>query len=149
MYLKLLALTLPLLFMTSVSATVIYKWVDENGVTHYSQQIPESTDEQSKSKKLYSEDIEPKAIGTVAPTARKEESKELSQAQEDAAAINEHDKEQAIEICKNAKYNLDILMTHTKLNSKNQQTGEVVAVTEEQRQDKIKTQKERVTLFCK
>lgn len=149
MYPKLLALTLPLLFITSVSATVIYKWVDKNGVTHYSQQIPENADEKSKSTKLYSEDIEPKAIGTVAPTVRKEEAKELTQAQQDAAAINEHDKEQAKEICKNAKYNLDILMTHTKLNNKDQQTGEVVAVTEEQRQEKLKMQKQRIELFCK
>ena len=148
MHPRFLALVLPLLFMTSVSATVIYKWVDENGVTHYSQQIPENANDQSKSTKLNSEDIEPKAIGTVAPTARKKE-KELSQAQQDAAAINEHDKEQAKEICNNAKYNLDILMTHTKLNSKDQRTGEVVAVTEEQRQEKIKMQKQRIKLFCK
>ena len=149
MYPRFLALVLPLLFMASVSATVIYKWVDKNGVTHYSQQIPENANDQSKSTKLYSEDIEPKAIGTVAPTALKEEENELSQAQQDAAAINENDKEQAKEICKNAKYNLDILMTHTKLNSKDQQTGEVVAVTEEQRQEKIKVQKQRIKLFCK
>ncbi|EDQ01200.1 hypothetical protein KT99_20876 [Shewanella benthica KT99] len=40
-------------------------------------------------------------------------------------------------------------MSHTKLNSKDQQTGEVVAVTEEQRQEKIKMQKQRIKLFCK
>ncbi|BAJ03393.1 DUF4124 domain-containing protein [Shewanella violacea] len=149
MYSRLLALALPLLFVTYVSATVIYKWVDDNGVTHFSQQIPENADEQSKSEKLYSEDIEPKSIGTVAPIASSKEPTKLSQAQQDAAQINQFDKEQAKEICKNAKYNLDILVTHTKLNSKDQQTGEVVAVTEEQRQQKIKMQKQRVALFCK
>ncbi|NRB25192.1 DUF4124 domain-containing protein [Shewanella sp.] len=145
---RFLVLVLPLLFITSVSATVIYKWVDEHGVTHYSQQIPENVIDQSKSTKLNSEDIEPKAIGTLAPTARKKE-KALSQAQQDAVVINEHDKEQAKEICNNAKYNLDILMTHTKLNSKDQQTGEVVAVTEELRQEKLKMQQQRIELFCK
>nr|WP_232504269.1 DUF4124 domain-containing protein [Shewanella benthica] len=57
--------------MTSVSATVIYKWVDESEVTHYSQLIPENANDQSTSTKLNSEDIEPKAIGTVTPTARR------------------------------------------------------------------------------
>lgn len=67
---RFLVLALPLLFITSVSATVIYKWVDEHGVTHYSQQNPENVIDQSKSTKLNSEDIEPKAIGALAPTAR-------------------------------------------------------------------------------
>ncbi|WP_083700296.1 DUF4124 domain-containing protein [Shewanella sp. UCD-KL12] len=147
MYKTFLAICLLLLFASPSSATVIYKWVDKDGVTHYSQQIPEGHEQQSKSKKIYSEDIEPKLIGTVAPTPRKEE--EQTQAQQDAALINENDKEQAKEICKNAKYNLDLLTTHTKLNSKDGETGAVTAVTEEQRQEKIKQQKERIKLFCK
>lgn len=148
MYGKILTLTLTLLFIPALSATVIYKWVDENGVTHYSQQIPEDSEQQNEPKKLYSEDIEPKVIGTVAPTIRQEK-KEQSQAQQDAALINEQDQEQAKEICKSAKHNLNILLTHTRINNTDDGTGVVTALTEEQRQQRITLQKQRIKLFCK
>ena len=148
MYAKTLTLCISLFLIAPSSATVIYKWVDKDGVTHYSQQIPENTEHQSKSKKLYSEDIEPQLIGTVAPSVRTEENQQ-SQAQQDAAKINEHDKEQAKEICKNAEYNLNILETHSRLNRKDKETGEVTSITAEQRQERIKQQKQRIKLFCK
>ena len=53
------------LFIGPVSAGVIYTWVDENGVTHYSQQAPQQ--ENIKAEKLYSEDLEQAKVGFIAP----------------------------------------------------------------------------------
>ncbi len=65
-----------------------------------------------------------------------------------AAMIKQADKKQAKLICKNAQHSLNVLTTHSKLNKKNKDTGEVVAMTEEQRQASITEQRERVKLFC-
>lgn len=145
------SLLITLTSVASVSANTIYTWVDDNGVTHYSQQPPSPTDSPTNSaftNKLYSEDIEPKRIGTVAPLKPITQNKQASELEKKAAAINLADKQQAQQVCENAKHSLNVLTTHTKLNKKNNETGEVVAMTEEQRQASIAEQNERIRLFC-
>ena len=124
-------------------ATDIYTWVDDNGVTHYSQQPPAG----KQAKTLNSQAIEPGKIGTVAPVQR-EEKPELSNAEQDAAAIKARDQAQAQKLCDSAKFNLDVLQTHTRLQRKDDKTGEPVRMTEEERQTAIKEQQERIRLFC-
>jgi len=124
-------------------AADIYKWVDDKGVTHYSQQPP--VDKQVKT--LDSTAIEPGKIGTVAPVKR-EATPEPSQAEQDAAAIKARDQAQAQKLCDSAKFNLDVLQTHTRLQRKDDKTGEPVRMTEEERQTAIKEQQERIRLFC-
>ncbi|WP_259649492.1 DUF4124 domain-containing protein [Shewanella sp. MBTL60-007] len=130
-----------------VLANVIYTWVDDKGVTHYSQQPPENTQEQSNPDKLYSEDIEPKQIGTVAPSASVAD-KAPTDLEKKAAAITQNDKKQAEGICKNAQHSLNVLTTHSKLNKKDAESGKVVAMTEEQRQAAIAEHKQKIKLFC-
>ncbi|MGS0683239.1 DUF4124 domain-containing protein [Shewanella sp. 125m-7] len=136
------------LYIFNVQASVIYTWVDDNGVTHYSQQPPEPTQSTTETDKLYSEDINPKQIGTVAPLAKVAQNSGPSDLETNAAMIKQADKKQAKLICKNAQHSLNVLTTHSKLNKKNKDTGEVVAMTEEQRQASITEQRERVKLFC-
>ncbi|WP_041416072.1 DUF4124 domain-containing protein [Shewanella halifaxensis] len=130
-----------------VRANVIYTWVDDKGVTHYSQQPPERNIEQTKPDKLYTEDIEPRQIGTVAPSAPIT-NKTPTDLEIKAAAITQNDHKQAERICKNAKHSLNVLTTHTKLNKKDAESGKVVAMTEEQRQAAITEHKQKIKLFC-
>jgi len=145
---KKLIFTLALLLTVPVSATVIYKWVDKKGVTHYSQQIPQENVATTEPTKLLSEDIEPQPIGFIAPKARTTASPMLSQAWQDAALIKKQDKKQAKAICSRAKHNLNLLTTHSRIRSADKESGKVTALTEEARQARIKTQQTRVKLFC-
>lgn len=132
---------------SSINANAIYTWIDDNGVTHYSQQPPASN--QASSKKLYSEDIEPKHVGTIAPTKSVPDLNQPSELEQKAAAIGLADKQQAQQVCQNAQHSLNVLTTHTKLTKKNSTTGELVSMTEEQRQAEIVEQNQRIKLFCK
>lgn len=144
MFTKTLVLVLTLISIGSASATVIYKWVDKDGVTHYSQQVPEN----ASTDKIYSEDIEQQPIGFIAPKARPA-APEPSEEEKNAARIKEQNKEQAANICESAKHSLKVLTTHSRFISKDEATGEMVAMREEDRQAKITAQEERIKLFCK
>lgn len=132
------------LYSTDIYATEIYTWVDEHGVTHYSQEPPEH----NQVKKIYSEDIKPAKIGSVSPQATIKVKNEATELEKSAAAINKSDKAQAKMICDNAKHSLNVLTSHSKLNKQSKESGESLAMTEEQRQGAIKEQKQRVSLFC-
>ena len=134
------------LFIGPVSAGVIYTWVDENGVTHYSQQAPQQ--ESIKTSKLYSEDLEQAKVGFIAPIKKVEPTSKANELEKSAAQIKEKDAKQAKSICESAKHNLEILTTHTKLIRQTSDSGESVAMTEEDRQASIAQQQERIKLFC-
>lgn len=127
-----------------VLAGAIYTWIDKNGVTHYSQQPP--TQEQ-QAQQLNSNDLEPSKIGYIAPV-KKEAPPEMSESEKSAALIKEKDAKQAEAICENAKHNLDVLTTHTKLTRQEDGNKEPVAMTEEERQAAITENQQRIKLFC-
>lgn len=137
-------LLLTLLFCPTILATTIYKWVDENGVTHYSQEMPP----EKQTEKLYSEEIEPKKIGSVSPRISAPDEIDKNELAIAATEITKQDKKQAKMICDSAKHQLNVLETHTRLTRKNEQSGEMERMTEEDRQAQIAVQKERIRLFC-
>ncbi|MCL1051586.1 DUF4124 domain-containing protein [Shewanella abyssi] len=132
------------LFSSHIYASEIYTWVDEYGVTHFSQEPPE----QQSAEKMYSEDIKPKKIGSVSPTSSPKMAKASTELERAALAIKHSDKAQAKSICESARHSLNVLTSHSKLNRKSKETGKTVAMTEEQRQATIAEQKERISLFC-
>ena len=134
-----------MLLTQPVLAGVIYTWVDENGVTHYSQQPPEQ--DHPKTQQLYSEDIEPGKVGYIAPV-KNEAPPKMSEPEKSAALIKAQDTKQAEAICENAKHNLDVLTTHTKLTRQAEGNKEPVAMTEEERQTAISENQQRIKLFC-
>jgi len=144
MFTKTLVLVLALISIGSASATVIYKWVDKDGVTHYSQQKPEN----ASTDKIHSEDIEQQPIGFIAPKERPAEP-QPSEEEKNATRIKEENKQHAADICDNAKHSLNVLTSHSRIRSQDETTGEMVAMREEDRQAKIKEQEERIRLFCK
>ncbi|RLV59584.1 DUF4124 domain-containing protein [Parashewanella curva] len=120
------------------NAAVIYKWVDKDGITHFSEVPPKSVE----FVKLYSEDIEPEKIGSVSLSKGKDEAKATE------SEMIKQQKAQSEEVCKRAKYNLKLLQTHTRLLRKDQKTGESVSITEEERQASIKQEQKRINAFC-
>ncbi|MDO6640004.1 MULTISPECIES: DUF4124 domain-containing protein [unclassified Shewanella] len=127
------------------NATVIYSWVDEKGVKHYSQQPPNEVN----SEKLYSEDIEPAQVGYLPVIANASSSaNKPSDAEKNAETIKARDAEQAASICESAKHSLNVLNTYQRLHRKDPTTGEAVQVTEEERLAQIETNEERIKLFC-
>ncbi|GAB1146083.1 hypothetical protein AYI74_21620 [Shewanella algae] len=134
---------LALLGANAASATPIYTWVDENGVTHYSQEPPP----QQQATELDSQNLQPARIGTVAPQ-RKDDVVQETESEKQAKLIKEKDAAQAQAICDKAKFQLDVLITHTRLQRKDEASGEMIKMTEEERQAQIKEQQERIRLFC-
>ncbi|WP_237524044.1 DUF4124 domain-containing protein [Shewanella sp. KX20019] len=132
------------LFSSNLYASEIYTWVDEDGVTHFTQEPPE----QQNAEKMYSEDIKPGKIGSVSPTNSSKLAEAPTELERAALAINESDKAQAKSICESAKHSLSVLTSHSKLNKRSKETGKTVAMTEGQRQATIAEQKERISLFC-
>ncbi|KPZ69797.1 hypothetical protein AN944_02779 [Shewanella sp. P1-14-1] len=145
--LRLLYLVSFVCFSQSALATVIYTWVDKDGVSHYSQQPPADVD----SKKVYSEDIEPAQVGYV-PVKSVGSSSQSSTSEMDldqkAALIKERDAEQAASICESAKHSLNVLNTYQHLHRKDADTGEEIVITEEERLAQIEKNEERKQLFC-
>jgi hypothetical protein len=139
-----IALNLWIFFPFNSYATIIYTWVDESGRSHFSQEPPEGVE----AVRMYSEDIEPDKVGYVAP--KREDpvpSKEALQ-QAEAALINEKDSKQAQTICQTATHSLNVLSTHSNLNRKNEQTGDIETMSEPQRQAAIEENQQRIKLFC-
>lgn len=144
MFRKFILLSLLLTLIPSLSATVIHKWIDENGVTHYSQQPPANTN----SSKIYSEDLEQQPIGFIQPKVREHAAPLQSEDEKNAEAIKKKNSKQASAICESAKQNLHLLSSHSRLKSKDEKTGELISMKEEDRQQEINTQQERIKLFC-
>lgn len=137
-------INLSFLCASNSHATVIYTWVDENGQSHYSQEPPVGIE----AARLYSEDIEADKVGYVAPKKAEPVPSDEAQQQADAKLIKEKDSEQAAAICQNATHSLNVLTSHSNLNRKNEQTGEVETMTEPQRQAAIAENQQRIKLFC-
>ncbi|MDO6617870.1 DUF4124 domain-containing protein [Shewanella sp. 6_MG-2023] len=134
-------------FFQLAQATVIYSWVDENGIKHYSQQPPTDVN----SDKLYSEDIEPAQVGylpVLTNASTGVNTNKPSDAEKNAESIKANDAKQAASICENAKHSLNVLSTYQRLHRKDPTTGETVQVTEEERLAQLETNEERVKLFC-
>jgi hypothetical protein len=128
----------------SVGATVIYSWTDKDGQVHYSQEPPVEVE----AKRQYSEDIERDKVGYVAPVKEQAQPSEEALRRAEAKLIKEKDSKQAEGICDKATHSLNVLTTHTNLNRQNEQTGEVVTMTEVERQAAIQENQQRVELFC-
>ncbi|QSX29201.1 DUF4124 domain-containing protein [Shewanella cyperi] len=127
-------------------ATTIYTWVDEKGVTHYSEQPP--TEEQTGAKTLYSEDIEPGKVGSVAPKAR-ERKPEMTEDEKKAAILKIQNEEKAKEVCEDAKRRLDILTSYARIRQTKEGSDEPVVLSEEEKQQATAETRKTIELYCK
>ncbi|QIR15513.1 DUF4124 domain-containing protein [Shewanella aestuarii] len=142
---KQLALFVTSLFLMSSSlAATIYTWVDEDGVAHYSHQMPKGVD----AKLISSEEIEPGKIGTKSPIKRVETKTPEDDLAKSAKLIKEKDTAQAKSICDSAKHSLDLLNSYNRLSRKDEKTGEQVTMTEEEKIAARAENEKRIKLFC-
>ncbi|QSX33040.1 DUF4124 domain-containing protein [Shewanella avicenniae] len=138
---SLLIVILAALSLPVAQATTIYKWVDKNGVTHFSQDPPPAD---QTVQQLDANSMEPQKIGTVAP----ERTNDTPATDPAAEKLRAQNAEQAKSICEQATFKLNVLKTHTRLQTSDPKSGDTVQMTEEQRQQEIKAQEERIKLFC-
>jgi hypothetical protein len=147
-HLRLVCLTFMLSLFASAAFAEIYKWVDENGQTHYSQQAPR--------------DISATVIKTPPPPAidpniAQQQVDELISKQEDEDQLQlEQQNQQKIEAenianqqknCKIAQQQLEQYQNNPARRIMDAD-GNVTRLAEEERQQKILESQENVTKYC-
>ena len=135
-----LLLTLPL----SASAA-IYKWVDDQGNTHYDQEKP--LDTAAEKIKVQSS---PAGASTYKKPSLKTKAENTTGADEDTAGKQSKEilpKKQRAELCKRAQDTLKKLSEGGRVRTKNQD-GSTQVMTEEQKQERIKQEQLAVKQHC-
>ncbi len=138
---------LALILSTPIQAGKYYRWVDENGVTHYTETPPPDT----QSTAIRTQGKDPKSA-EQAKARLSEQRKAFTEAATDKKAADEENKLAAENEkikqgnCETAKKNLNVLK-HSRIREKGD-NGEYTVLTEEQRQARIKLAQERIKEFC-
>lgn len=116
-------------------ADEVYKWVDENGTTHFSAQPP--TDREY-------EVITPSAgrVGTVDPTQQPESDGDSAESSGDPQAPleveeSEPDPEEVAQRCEQARENLFWLTERRRVSMRDEETGEETWLDDDERLDMI------------
>ncbi|QYK04261.1 DUF4124 domain-containing protein [Shewanella zhangzhouensis] len=141
------AILIPLLLVCGISqAATIYKWVDKNGVTHFSEQPPP---DETQTQTLNAAELEPKPIGFDSPKPIPKNDETVSDEQKNADLVRQQNADQADAICEQAKQNLDVLSNFSRVTRKDDSTGEPVMMSDEERETALSDAKKRISLFCK
>ena len=127
----------------------MYKWVDKNGNTVYSQQPPEDIDNYEtikglpgpKTRAVITPSNEPKTLYPSVQKKGSEEETESGNSKEDKARRDEL----RAKNCESAKKHLDAYTVYRRFPDKD---GKMVVVTEQDRQKKISEAKEAIKEFC-
>jgi hypothetical protein len=145
---KQLCLALATLLITFTAHAQIYKWVDENGQTHYSQQPPVTGEAQQI-------DVPPPP--PVDPEAAQQEVDELIEQQEAAEQAEQEAREQAQqeaeqqaireENCRIARQNLEQYQNNPGRRVVDEE-GNVTRLREEDRQQKMQEFQQQIDEFC-
>lgn len=153
MHKKMLVLVLPLLALATMGAT-IYRWVDENGVTHYSETPP-----QHKAQEIQVEPTPPVGPQSGTPAAkswqeqelefqkRHAERQEATRKQEEQEAATRREALARKQRCLIARQNLHTLQMQRAVYSINEK-GERVFLDDAARSAEIARMKKEVESFC-
>ena len=129
---------------THVMAEKLYKWVDENGVTQFSQQPPASNQYERMNV------TPPPALGsTPPPTAETPTATEPDPGNENAAAQKADSEQKAMRVAQCAKLREDLttLENNPRLGRTNAD-GEMERIGEDERQSMITTAREELASYC-
>lgn len=134
-----LILAAGLLLFQPLAAQQYYKWVDDEGVTHYSAEKPEGKDASRVEAKNPPSSSQDKAMQRLEQQreqnqAAREAGEEDEQAEEDPQAANE-------ENCEQHRKNLETLNQRSVVRREDPETGEKKTLDEEQRQAMIEKTK--------
>jgi len=147
-HLGLVCLTFMLSLFASATFAEIYKWVDENGQTHYTQQAPRD---------VPATVITPPTSPAISPNAAQQEVDDLIKQQESEEKMSlEQQKQQQIAAENKAEQEKNCKIAQQQLqqyqNNPNRRImdadGNVTRLAEEERQQKIQESKENVTKYC-
>ena len=136
-----------LVFLSPITSAEIYKWTDENGDTHYSQ-IPPNTDvnvETVKPPPSVDTDAAVKNLKTRQEVADGLRENRLTAKDEKAKAKAE--KEQKKQQCQQLNERLKTLINRPRAN-KQDESGNLVRMTEEERQKDINDTKAEISEKC-
>ncbi|MGB1466780.1 MAG: DUF4124 domain-containing protein [Alcanivorax nanhaiticus] len=125
-----------LAFSASSMAEKFYKWVDENGVTHYGAQPPQDQQASEVNTRANASSSQEKEIEAL--NERRQAAKQLREAQEakaeEAKRLAERPDEVNQERCDQHRKNLEILTNKPTVRQKNPETGEEEVITQEVRE---------------
>ena len=140
-------------FFNKRTNTGFYKWVDEKGITHYSAQPP--TDKEIKADRIETSRGEAPSSEALKSQEERRQSlreaadqrneKKMKQAEQVSAA---EQKEQNKKNCDQAASNMKTLLENARVRE-TRQDGEVSYLSEEERQDRIKQNRDYVDTYCK
>lgn len=148
-YLRLSCLAFVLFFFAINSYGDVYKWIDEDGQVHYSQQAP--TGQQTEMIKAPPPPaIDPaKAQKEIDVLIEQQKTAEQSQQDQNKQSEQEQEQEHQLEMnCQAAKKNLQAYEDNPGRRLMDSD-GNVTRPTEEDRQQKIKEHQQKVKEFCK
>ena len=132
-------------------ADEFYKWVDENGVTHYTQTPPKgiSTEKIRASGTKVNQDEAAKARKRL--DSSRTSFLESAKQRKVTEGVAEEEKEEALKVakyCEDARNNLKVLNEHARIKEKGTD-GEYKVLSEEEKQSRVAKNQKHVKEFCK
>ena len=128
----------------------IYKWVDEDGKVHYSQQKPQNI----KTEKIKVNTRTPENTSTYSKPSLKQKDtdkqasdKPANTSKQNADKKPEKSAKERADLCKQSRANLQTLASRGRIRQKDDQ-GNLSYMSEEQKQQRIKREQDRVKEYC-
>ncbi|MFO8025547.1 DUF4124 domain-containing protein [Thiohalophilus sp.] len=143
---QLFALLLLLALATPMALAATYKYQDESGNTVYSQNPPENLDIPYEVMSNISSHARPGSDSAPAASSRPSPRPQQDEEENDTVAREQQQAEQMRkENCKAAKKNLEIYTVYRRIRN---EEGEVVRISDDERQQKVDEAKQAIQDFC-
>lgn len=147
-----IAALLGALLTTPVMAAQYYKWIDENGVTHYSETPPPVTAKNTSEVKVQTKSPSGAAAATESLQKQREAvSKSLSErekaATQEATSSTKVNKAEYAERCKQYKSNLEAMESHGRV-TETDSKGEKRVLTDEEKNKRMDETRRQIKAFC-
>lgn len=147
------ALVLALTLSSASLADEFYKWVDENGVTHYTQTPPKQPGVSSQKIRASGTTVNQEEAAKAKQRLQSSRSSFQTSAEQRAITegLEEEEKEKALKMakyCEDARKNLKVLNEHARIREKGKD-GEYRVLSEEEKQAKVARNQKHVKEYCK
>lgn len=143
-----MAVLVMLSLVPAAAAEQYYKWVDDEGVTHYSSEKPEGQDATKARVHTPASSSQDKAIKRLEKQRQEaaRERKAANQNEEQNAEKEANPAEALKKDCEKHRNNLKVLTNKPTVRRKNPETGKMEVLTQEQKQKMIEQTKKQLKL---
>lgn len=143
-------LFLSVLFAGTSSAQEYYKWMDDRGVTHYGSQPPAEYIDSATKIRVDSSTPSGKAAAQSKIDKREKQLTEKAPSESTTVAqqIEKEQQEANKKNCEIYRKNITLISQNHRIREKNAE-GEVVMLSEEEKQSRLKTAKDFIAEYCK